>query len=153
MKKSKREKFSSAFVYEYWKVSFTIRLVLFTGNTIYVLLSHFVTCKLLFVFIEMCRHKDEFVAYKTFCVIWYHLYNLKNVKKTHGRSVIFCKLTGLSLRSLTWFTICFKCRWKFDLVSRNILRCFRKGVLLAWFLSKSTLLCLNWFFNKKEKRF
>ena len=27
-----------------------------------------------------------------FCAIWYHLYNLKNVKNTHGRVLLLVKL-------------------------------------------------------------
>ena len=40
---------------------------------------------------EMLRTASQFscynIIYETLCVIWYHLYNLKNVKNTH-RSVI-----------------------------------------------------------------
>ena len=30
-----------------------------------------------------------------FCAIWYHLYNLKNVKNTHGEKLILLKVTLL----------------------------------------------------------
>ena len=30
------------------------------------------------------------------CAIWYHLYNLKNVKNTHGGVLILVKLQGLA---------------------------------------------------------
>ena len=32
------------------------------------------------------------------CTIWYHLYNLKNVKNTHGGVLILVKLQALSLK-------------------------------------------------------
>ena len=31
-------------------------------------------------------------VYQMFCAIWYHLYNLKNVKNTHGRISLLVKL-------------------------------------------------------------
>ena len=31
------------------------------------------------------------------CPIWYHLYNLKNVKNTHGRVLPLSKVAGFSL--------------------------------------------------------
>ena len=33
-----------------------------------------------------------------FCPIWYHLYNLKNVKSTHGRVLFLVKLQAKSLQ-------------------------------------------------------
>ena len=36
------------------------------------------------------------------CAIWYHLYNLKNVKNTHGGVLILVKLQASSFR-------CFHC--------------------------------------------
>ena len=38
------------------------------------------------------KRKDSYVVR---CTIWYHLYNLKNVKNTHGRVLILVKLTLL----------------------------------------------------------
>ena len=32
------------------------------------------------------------------CMIWYHLYNLKNVKNTHGGVLLLAKLQGNSLQ-------------------------------------------------------
>ena len=32
------------------------------------------------------------------CVIWYHLYNLKNVKNTHGEVLLLVKLQAKSLQ-------------------------------------------------------
>ena len=32
------------------------------------------------------------------CAIWYHLYNLKNVKNTHGRVLLLVKLQALLLK-------------------------------------------------------
>ena len=37
--------------------------------------------------------KNKFVM---FCAIWYHLYNLKNVKNTHGRVLLLVKLQAKS---------------------------------------------------------
>ena len=34
------------------------------------------------------------LAYVMFCAIWYHLYNLKNMKKNPWRSVTFSKVAG-----------------------------------------------------------
>ena len=34
--------------------------------------------------------------YVMFCAIWYHLYNLKNVKNTHGGVLLLIKLQALS---------------------------------------------------------
>ena len=33
-----------------------------------------------------------------FCAIWYHLYNLKNVKNTHGGMLLLVKLQAKSLQ-------------------------------------------------------
>ena len=38
----------------------------------------------------MVSEKREIV--KTLCAIWYHLYNLKNVKNTHGEMLLLVKL-------------------------------------------------------------
>ena len=40
---------------------------------------------------------NEFL-YVVCCAIWYHLYNLKNAKKTHGGVLILVKLQAVSLR-------------------------------------------------------
>ena len=32
---------------------------------------------------------------ETLCAIWYHLYNLKNVKNTHGGMLILVKLQAV----------------------------------------------------------
>ena len=34
----------------------------------------------------------EYNAYQTFCATWYHLYNFKNVKNTHGGVLLLVKL-------------------------------------------------------------
>ena len=36
------------------------------------------------------------------CTIWYHLYNLKNVKNTHGGVLILVKLQALSVQRITY---------------------------------------------------
>ena len=35
------------------------------------------------------------------CAIWYHLYNLKNVKNSHGRVLLLVKLQALATKSNT----------------------------------------------------
>ena len=39
-----------------------------------------------------------FKIYVMRCVIWYHLYNLKNVKNTHGGVLILVKLQAVNIR-------------------------------------------------------
>ena len=42
---------------------------------------------------------------KTFvmlCAIWYHLYNLKNVKNTHGGVLILVKLQATKINTSPW---------------------------------------------------
>ena len=39
--------------------------------------------------------KNKFVM---FCAIWYHLFNLKNVKNTHGRVLLLVKVEAKSLQ-------------------------------------------------------
>ena len=41
------------------------------------------------------------------CAIWYHLYNLKNVKKTHGGVLILVELQAAILLKLTLLHGCF----------------------------------------------
>ena len=36
-----------------------------------------------------------FVSYEMLCAIWYHLYNFKNVKKTHGGVLLLVKSQAL----------------------------------------------------------
>ena len=39
------------------------------------------------------------------CTIWYHLYNLKNVKNTHGGVLLLVKLQAFVVTHLIWGTI------------------------------------------------
>ena len=39
-----------------------------------------------------------------FCVIWYHLYNLKNVKNTHG-GVLLLKSVTIFFKLYKWYQI------------------------------------------------
>ena len=41
-------------------------------------------------------HHKFFPEYVMRCAIWYHLYNLKNVKNTHGGVLILIKLQALA---------------------------------------------------------
>ena len=44
------------------------------------------------------------------CAIWYHLYNLKNVKNTHGGVLLLVKLQALAtLLKVTLLHGCFSC--------------------------------------------
>ena len=52
------------------------------------------------------------------CAIWYHLYNLKNLKNTHGRVLILVKLQAKAcnftkINALPWvlFTFFNLCKW------------------------------------------
>ena len=45
-------------------------------------------------YVEYASQKNDFAVR---CAIWYYLYNLKNVKNTHGGVLILVKLQGLSL--------------------------------------------------------
>ena len=42
-------------------------------------------------------HFDTNVC-ETLCAIWYHLHNLKKVKKTHGRVLSLVKLEALKVK-------------------------------------------------------
>ena len=42
-----------------------------------------------------CNYK-EYQAHVILCMIWYHLYNLKNVKNTHGQMLLLVKLQALA---------------------------------------------------------
>ena len=52
--------------------------------------------------------KNKFVM---FCAIWYHLFNLKNVKNTHGRVLLLVKVQAKSLQrySLLKVTLLHEC--------------------------------------------
>ena len=47
--------------------------------------------------------------YVMLCAIWYHLYNLKNVKNTHGEVLLLVKLLAepATLLKVTFFQGCF----------------------------------------------
>ena len=40
-----------------------------------------------------------------FCAIWYHLYNLKNVKNTHGGVLLLVKFTKSKLLPLSLYVL------------------------------------------------
>ena len=48
--------------------------------------------------------KNFISRYETLCAIWYHLYNLKNVKNTHGRVLNFSKVAGSALHLYKKYT-------------------------------------------------
>ena len=56
--------------------------------------------KLCKVHVQLYRKSNNSFILKTLyvacCSIWYHLYNLKNVKNTHGVVLIFVKLQALA---------------------------------------------------------
>ena len=41
-------------------------------------------------------------CYEMLCEIWYHLYNLKNLKNTHGGLLLFVKLQAEKVKLLHW---------------------------------------------------
>ena len=45
------------------------------------------------------------------CAIWYHLYNFKNVKNTHGGVSLLVKVAGFTTTSNTHSTILKLCKW------------------------------------------
>ena len=47
------------------------------------------------------------------CVIWHHLYNLKNVKNTHGRVLFLVKLQALKPATLLKVTFLHGCFSRF----------------------------------------
>ena len=65
-----------------------------------------------FAFISNLEHKFAFqVVYETFTLICYHLFNLRNVKNTHGRVMLFIKLqasaqsiTCVAIKSMNWYS-------------------------------------------------
>ena len=53
------------------------------------------------------------------CAIWYHLYNLKNVKNTHGRVLLLVKLKPVYGQYYDkWFL--FHNMWTFKFIMREI---------------------------------
>ena len=47
------------------------------------------------------------IVYETLYAIWYHLYNLKDVKNTHGGVLLWAKLQPATLLKVTLFHGCF----------------------------------------------
>ena len=45
-------------------------------------------------------------TYVMLCAIWYHLYNVKNVKNTYGGVLLFVKLQAASLLKVTLIQGC-----------------------------------------------
>ena len=61
------------------------------------------------------------------CAVWYHLYNLKNVKNTHGGVLLLVKLQAKRLKRITYLFFFWVKRWDTDK--------FRKtyDLLFQWF--------------------
>ena len=51
------------------------------------------------------------LKYVVRCAIWYHLYNLKNVKNTHGRVLEACNFTKINIPPWVFFTLFKLCKW------------------------------------------
>ena len=49
------------------------------------------------LFYALSRHWNH-LSFVMFCVIWYHLYNFKNLKSTHGGVLLLVKLQAKSLQ-------------------------------------------------------
>ena len=47
------------------------------------------------------------------CAIWYHVYNLKNMKSTHGGVLLLVKLKPATLLKVTLLHGCFSCSLNF----------------------------------------
>ena len=54
---------------------------------------------------EVKTDSSATASYVVRCAIWYHLYNLKNVKNTHGGVLILVKLQASSLQDGSFFQI------------------------------------------------
>ena len=64
--------------------------------------------------LRMCFDPFLFIQNVMRCVIWYHLYNLKNVKITHGGVLILIKLQAFTkINTPPWvvFTFCKLYKW------------------------------------------
>ena len=46
-----------------------------------------------------------------FCAIWYHLYNFKNVKNTHGGVLLLVKSSKSKTPPWVFFTFFKLCKW------------------------------------------
>ena len=55
----------------------------------------------------------ELVVHVMRCAIWYHLYNLKNVKNTHGGVLLFVKLQTKPATLLVKVTLLYGCSSRF----------------------------------------
>ena len=55
------------------------------------------------------HYKSMFSSYEMLCAIWYHLYNLKNVKNTLGGMLLLVKLQAepATLLKVTFLHVCF----------------------------------------------
>ena len=84
------------------------------------------------------------------CAIWYHLYNLKNVKNTHGGVLLFVTFQAFTESNIPpWvvFTFFKWCKWyqiaqsaSYELCNLSILTHFRPMSLQI----KATCYCILW---------
>ena len=51
--------------------------------------------------------KIKWIQYEMLCAIWYHYYNLKNVKNNHGVVLLFLKLIPATLLKVKLLHGCF----------------------------------------------
>ena len=54
------------------------------------------------------------------CAIWYHLYNLKNVKNTHGRVLLYLACNFTKSNTLPWVFFTFFKLYKWDQIVQSI---------------------------------
>ena len=66
---------------------------------------------------------NEQISYETLCAIWYHLYNLKNVKNTHGGALLLAKLQA-NICNLVFLGVFY---FQFTAVDIDIFITFRNG--------------------------
>ena len=60
-----------------------------------------------------------------FCAIWYHMYNLKNVKDTH-EGVLLCEVAAARFKLYKWYQIAQRITWK---CKRSFVFCYLIGTI------------------------
>ena len=86
-----------------------------------------------------------------FCAIWYHLYNLKNVKNTHGGMLLLVKFKTSNTRSRVIFT--FLKLYKWYQIAQRIHICrihislFSHVEMESWIVAKARINLLQSHFN------
>ena len=69
------------------------------------------------------------------CTIWYHLYNLKNVKNTHGGVLILVKLQAFKINTPPWVSFTFFKLYKWYQIAQQttyVQKLINLSILLFW---------------------